>query len=247
MALIEARGVSHTYNGATNVLDGVDLTVERGEFVSVLGASGSGKTTLISILGGIERPSSGSVFLDGAEITLVKQRPLPVLPPTNLVFLFHFFTPAPSPTPEQNILLPVYLAGRKKKPVLSRLDSLVDFMGISHRRDALPSQMSGGEQQRTAIARALIYEPEILFLDEPTGNLDSKNAEEVMRLLSTVNSEFGTTIIQVTHSESNALYGGRIIRISDGKIVADEKTEHPAGDPLPADDAAASAAGAVNP
>lgn len=107
--------------------------------------------------------------------------------------------------------------------------------------------MSGGEQQRTAIARALIYEPEILFLDEPTGNLDSKNAEEVMRLLSTVNSEFGTTIIQVTHSESNALYGGRIIRISDGRIVADERTEHPAGDPLPADDAAASAAGAVNP
>ena len=120
-------------------------------------------------------------------------------------------------------------------------------MGISHRRDALPAEMSGGEQQRTAIARALIYEPEIIFLDEPTGNLDSKNAEEVMRLLSTVNSEFGTTIVQVTHSESNALYGGRIIRISDGRIVADERTEPPADDPLPADDAAASSAGAVNP
>lgn len=247
MALIEARGVSHTYNGANNVLDGVDLTVERGEFVSVLGASGSGKTTLISILGGIERPSSGSVFLDGAEITRMKERQLAVLRRTKLGFVFQFFNLAPYLTAEQNILVPVYLAGKTRKSVLSRLDYLVDFMGISHRRDALPAEMSGGEQQRTAIARALIYEPEILFLDEPTGNLDSKNAEEVMRLLSTVNSEFGTTIIQVTHSESNALYGGRIIRISDGRIVADEKTEHPAGDPLPADDAAASAAGAVNP
>lgn len=247
MALIEARGVSHTYNGANNVLDGVDLTVERGEFVSVLGASGSGKTTLISILGGIERPSSGSVFVDGAEITRMKERQLAVLRRTKLGFVFQFFNLAPYLTAEQNILVPVYLAGRKKKSVLSRLDYLVDFMGISHRRDALPAEMSGGEQQRTAIARALIYEPEILFLDEPTGNLDSKNAEEVMRLLSTVNSEFGTTIVQVTHSESNALYGGRIIRISDGRIVADERTEHPAGDPLPADDAATSAAGAVNP
>lgn len=233
MALIEARGVSHTYNGANNVLDGVDLTVERGEFVSVLGASGSGKTTLISILGGIERPSSGSVFLDGAEITRMKERQLAVLRRTKLGFVFQFFNLAPYLTAEQNILVPVYLAGRKKKSVLSRLDYLVDFMGISHRRDALPAEMSGGEQQRTAIARALIYEPEILFLDEPTGNLDSKNAEEVMRLLSTVNSEFGTTIIQVTHSESNALYGGRIIRISDGKIVADETVRNPVGNALP--------------
>ena len=233
MALIEARGVSHTYNGANNVLDGVDLTVERGEFVSVLGASGSGKTTLISILGGIERPSSGSVFLDGAEITRMKERQLAVLRRTKLGFVFQFFNLAPYLTAEQNILVPVYLAGRKKKSVLSRLDYLVDFMGISHRRDALPAEMSGGEQQRTAIARALIYEPEILFLDEPTGNLDSKNAEEVMRLLSTVNSEFGTTIIQVTHSESNALYGGRIIRISDGKIVADETVRNPVGHALP--------------
>lgn len=233
MALIEARGVSHTYNGANNVLDGVDLTVERGEFVSVLGASGSGKTTLISILGGIERPSSGSVFLDGAEITRMKERQLAVLRRTKLGFVFQFFNLAPYLTAEQNILVPVYLAGKKKKSVLSRLDYLVDFMGISHRRDALAAEMSGGEQQRTAIARALIYEPEILFLDEPTGNLDSKNAEEVMRLLSTVNSEFGTTIIQVTHSESNALYGGRIIRISDGKIVADETVRNPVGNALP--------------
>ena len=233
MALIEAHGVSHTYNGANNVLDGVDLTVERGEFVSVLGASGSGKTTLISILGGIERPSSGSVFLDGAEITRMKERQLAVLRRTKLGFVFQFFNLAPYLTAEQNILVPVYLAGKKKKSVLSRLDYLVDFMGISHRRDALPAEMSGGEQQRTAIARALIYEPEILFLDEPTGNLDSKNAEEVMRLLSTVNSEFGTTIIQVTHSESNALYGGRIIRISDGKIVADETVRNPVGNALP--------------
>lgn len=247
MALIEARGVGHTYNGAVKVLDGVDLTVERGEFVSVLGASGSGKTTLLSILGGIERPTEGSVLLDGADITRMKEKQLAVLRRTKLGFVFQFFNLAPYLTAEQNILVPVCLAGKTRKSVLSRLDGLLDFMGIADRRHALPSQMSGGEQQRAAIARALIFKPEIIFLDEPTGNLDSKNAEEVMRLLSTVNSEFGTTIIQVTHSESNALYGGRIIRISDGRIVADERTEHPAGDPLPADDAAASAAGAVNP
>ena len=247
MALIEARGVGHTYNGAVKVLDRVDLSVERGEFVSVLGASGSGKTTLLSILGGIERPTEGSVLLDGADITRMKEKQLAVLRRTKLGFVFQFFNLAPYLTAEQNILVPVYLAGKTRKSVLSRLDGLLDFMGIADRRHALPSQMSGGEQQRAAIARALIFKPEIIFLDEPTGNLDSKNAEEVMRLLSTVNSEFGTTIIQVTHSESNALYGGRIIRISDGRIVADERTEHPAGDPLPADDAAASAAGAVNP
>lgn len=247
MALIEARGVGHTYNGAVKVLDRVDLSVERGEFVSVLGASGSGKTTLLSILGGIERPTEGSVLLDGADITRMKEKQLAVLRRTKLGFVFQFFNLAPYLTAEQNILVPVYLASKTRKSVLSRLDGLLDFMGIADRRHALPSQMSGGEQQRAAIARALIFKPEIIFLDEPTGNLDSKNAEEVMRLLSTVNSEFGTTIIQVTHSESNALYGGRIIRISDGRIVADERTEHPAGDPLPADDAAASAAGAVNP
>lgn len=246
MALIEARGITHSYNGVTNVLDNVDLTVERGQFVSVLGASGSGKTTLLSILGGIERPTSGSVFIDGAEITKMKEKQLAVLRRTKLGFVFQFFNLAPYLTAEQNILVPVYLAGKTRKSVLDRLDKLVDFMGIADRRNALPSQMSGGEQQRAAIARALIFKPEIIFLDEPTGNLDSKNAEEVMRLLSSVNAEYGVTVVQVTHSESNALYGGRIIRISDGRIVADENVVHPAGDPLPDDATAASAADAVN-
>lgn len=233
MALIEARGISHSYNGVTKVLDGIDLSVGAGEFVSVLGASGSGKTTLLSILGGIECPTEGSVFVDGAEITKMKEKQLAILRRTKLGFVFQFFNLAPYLTAEQNILVPVYLAGKTKKSVADRLDALVDFMGISSRRNALPAQMSGGEQQRTAIARALVFSPEIIFLDEPTGNLDSKNAEEVMRLLSSVNSEFGTTIIQVTHSESNALYGGRIIRLSDGKIVADETVRNPVGNALP--------------
>ena len=147
MALIEARGVSHTYNGAVKVLDGVDLSVERGEFVSVLGASGSGKTTLLSILGGIERPTEGSVLLDGADITRMKEKQLAVLRRTKLGFVFQFFNLAPYLTAEQNILVPVYLAGKTRKSVLSRLDGLLDFMGIADRRHALPSQMSGGEQQ----------------------------------------------------------------------------------------------------
>ena len=137
------------------------------------------------------------------------------------VFVFQFFNLAPYLTAEQNILVPVYLAGRTQKSVQDKLDSLMEFMGIAGRKKALPAKMSGGEQQRTAIARALIFEPEIIFLDEPTGNLDSMNAEEVMKLLCSVNREFGTTVVQVTHSEQNALYGKRIIRLSDGKIVRD--------------------------
>lgn len=221
MALIEARNITHTYNGVDIILDSVDLSVERGEFVSILGASGSGKTTLLSILGGIDKPTFGTVTLDGEELTSMSERRLALLRRSKIGFVFQFFNLAPYLTAEQNILVPVYLAGRTQKSVQDKLDSLMEFMGIAGRKKALPAKMSGGEQQRTAIARALIFEPEIIFLDEPTGNLDSMNAEEVMKLLCSVNREFGTTVVQVTHSEQNALYGKRIIRLSDGKIVRD--------------------------
>ncbi len=221
MSFIEVCGVSHCYDGSTKVLDGISFGVEKGEFLSVLGASGSGKTTLLSIMGGIERPTAGKVFIDGAEITAMREKQLAVLRRTKISFVFQFFNLAPYLTVEQNILVPVFLAGRRKKSVSEKLDALLDLMGLSERRNFLPSKLSGGEQQRTAIARGLIFNPEVIFLDEPTGNLDSRNSEEIMKLLRRVNEEYGTTVIQVTHSEQNAACGTRTITIKDGKILSD--------------------------
>lgn len=222
MSLIEAIGITHTYDGRYNVLDGVDLTVEKGEFISVLGASGSGKSTLLSILGGIEKPTEGRVLLDGTDITRLKERDLAVLRRTKLSFVFQFFNLAPYLTLEQNVLVPVFLNGKNKNYVRGRLDELLRFLGIDYCRNRLPGKLSGGEQQRAAIARGLICNPDIIFLDEPTGNLDSRNGEEIMKLLSAVNKESGTTVVQVTHSEANARYGSRIIRLADGKAYSEE-------------------------
>ncbi len=227
MAIIQASGVTHTYNGHDIILDNVDLSVEKGEFLSILGASGSGKTTLLSILGGIERPTGGQVLVDGENIAAASEKRRAILRRTKIGFVFQFFNLAPYLNVEQNILVPVLLNGKGKRSVEKELDDLLSFVGLSDKRTAMPGKLSGGEQQRVAIARGLIFRPEIILLDEPTGNLDSVNSEGIMRLLSEINAEFGTTVIQVTHNEHNAGYGSRTIRIKDGKILDDGMTALP--------------------
>lgn len=227
MAIIQASGVTHTYNGHDIILDNVDLSVENGEFLSILGASGSGKTTLLSILGGIERPTGGQVLVDGENIAASSEKRRAILRRTKIGFVFQFFNLAPYLNVEQNILVPVLLNGKGKRSVEKELDDLLSFVGLSDKRTAMPGKLSGGEQQRVAIARGLIFRPEIILLDEPTGNLDSVNSEGIMRLLSEINAEFGTTVIQVTHNEHNAEYGSRTIRIKDGKILDDGMTALP--------------------
>lgn len=201
--------------------------MENGEFLSILGASGSGKTTLLSILGGIERPTGGQVLVDGENIAAASEKRRAILRRTKIGFVFQFFNLAPYLNVEQNILVPVLLNGKGKRSVEKELDDLLSFVGLSDKRTAMPGKLSGGEQQRVAIARGLIFRPEIILLDEPTGNLDSVNSEGIMRLLSEINAEFGTTVIQVTHNEHNAGYGSRTIRIKDGKILDDGMTALP--------------------
>ena len=209
MPLLYAEGISHTYNGKDLILNNVNVDINQGDFVSILGPSGSGKTTLLSILAGLEKPTKGQVYLGDTEITGLSEKKLAILRRTKISFVFQFFNLAPYLTLEENILVPEYLNGVKKKNVEGRLNYLLDLLDLRKLRKKLPATLSGGEQQRCAIARSLIFDPEVIFLDEPTGNLDSVNSKNVMELLMKINEEKNTTIIQVTHSEENAKYGKR--------------------------------------
>ena len=222
MGIIEVKDVCKVFGSKENsntVLDNVSLNIEKGEFVSLMGESGSGKSTLLYLIGGLDKPTSGNIFIDGKDINAIKEKELAVLRRKDIGFVFQFYNLVQNLTVEENIMLPVIMDGRKEKDYKERLEEILDIVGLKEKRKSLPNQLSGGQQQRVSIARAIILSPEVILADEPIGNLDSKSGEDVMNLFKTINKEEGITILQVTHSEESAKYGNRIIKLKDGKIV----------------------------
>ncbi|NSJ57026.1 ABC transporter ATP-binding protein [Enterocloster clostridioformis] len=202
----------------TRVLKNVSLKVLKGEFVSIMGQSGSGKSTLLYILGGLDTPTEGTVSMNGTDISRFNDAKMSQIRRQNIGFVFQFYNLIPNLNVEENIMLPLLLDGKKSKDYRKQLDNILEIVGLSDRRKHTPRELSGGQQQRVAIARALISDPEILFADEPTGNLDSKTGAEIMKLLQSINKNSGQTIIMVTHSPEAAKNSNRIITVKDGMI-----------------------------
>ena len=217
MAKIEVKNIRKSYDGR-EILHDLSFEVASGDFLSITGESGSGKSTLLSIMGGVLRPDEGSVWIGNDEISALSEKELAVLRRTKIGFVYQFFNLVPTMTVRDNILLPLRLAGRRIVDYEAKLEELVGFTRLSAVLASYPDVLSGGEQQRAAILRALIHDPDVIFLDEPTGNLDSENARGVMEFLSNLNRDFGVTVVQVTHSEQGASYGNRRILVKDGSI-----------------------------
>jgi putative ABC transport system ATP-binding protein len=221
-AIVTANDVHRRYGegaAAVDALAGVSVSFERGRFSAIMGPSGSGKSTLMHILAGLDRPTSGTVVLDGVEITGLDDGDLTKLRRDKLGFIFQFFNLIPVLTAEENIELPLSIAGRKVDEEWMR--RLVDTVGLADRLTHHPAELSGGQQQRVAVARALVSKPAVVFADEPTGNLDSKSSEEVLRLLRQSVDDLGQTVVMVTHDPEAASYADRLIVLRDGKIVHD--------------------------
>lgn len=215
--MIVAKNIKKSYNGE-EVLRGIDLKIEKGDFISIMGESGSGKSTLISILAGMLTPDEGKVLIDGVDISTMTEGQLAEKRCTDMGFVFQSYRLIDTLNVKDNLLLPTVLGKKLTKEALEYLNELCERLGISHLLAKYPSQLSGGQCQRVAIARALLYKPELIILDEPTGALDSAMETKAMELLSNVNKTLGTTIIQVTHSMRVAEYANRIINIKDGVI-----------------------------
>lgn len=205
----------------TVALDGIDLSVNQGEFVAITGASGSGKSTLLHILGSVDQPTQGTVMIDGIDIGKMNATDAAIFRRRKVGLVYQFYNLIPTLTVRKNIMMPMLLD--KRKPDKNHFDTIVRTLGIDGKLDALPHQLSGGQQQRAAIARALIYRPAILLADEPTGNLDQRNSKEIMDLLKLSNRNLKQTILLITHDERIALEADRIITIEDGKLVSDQK------------------------
>ena len=223
MAVLEVKELTKKYGqGESEViaLDHVSFSVERGEFVAIIGASGSGKSTLMNMIGGLDHPTGGSVIIEENDITSMSEDELAIFRRRNLGIIYQFYNLIPTLTAEENIALPWKLDGRKENK--KRLAAILQLLGLEKRAKHLPGQMSGGQQQRVSIGRALINEPAFILADEPTGNLDSQTGMEIMDILKHANQKYKQTILLVTHDEKIALQAGRIITIGDGKIVKDE-------------------------
>ena len=212
--------VSGTGEGEVRALNGVSFSVEKGQFLAIIGPSGSGKSTLLHILGGVDRPTSGKVFLEGQDVFAQDEDHLAVFRRRQVGLIYQFYNLIPVLNVTENITLPVLLDGRKIDQ--NRLDELIRELNLSGRKKHLPNQLSGGQQQRVSIGRALMNSPALLLADEPTGNLDSRNSQEIVALLKKANQQYGQTLIMITHDESIALQADRIISLEDGRITKDE-------------------------
>ena len=220
MAILETRGLRKVYgSGDTEVraLDGVDLAVEKGEFAAVVGTSGSGKSTLLHMLGGLDRPTGGSVIVDGRDLSTLKDEELTIFRRRKIGFVFQNYNLVPVLNVYENIVLPIQLDGGQ--PDKGHTDQIIKTLGLGSKLQNLPNNLSGGQQQRVAIARALAAKPAIILADEPTGNLDSRTSQDVMSLLKVTSQRFAQTIVMITHNEAIAQMAGRVIRIEDGRIV----------------------------
>ena len=220
MAILETRDLKKYYGaGDTRVkaLDGVTLSVEQGEFMAIVGTSGSGKSTLLHMLGGLDRPTAGTVTVDGQEIFSLKEEALTIFRRRKIGFVFQSYNLVPVLSVWENIILPIQLDGRAVDQAFVR--EVVTTLGLEQKLDRLPSQLSGGQQQRVAIARALASKPAILLADEPTGNLDSKTSQDVLGLMKVTSQKFGQTMVMITHNEEIAQMADRIVRLEDGRIV----------------------------
>lgn len=216
----KVRKVYGSSNNQVTALNGIDLTISKGEFVAIVGASGSGKSTLLHILGSVEKPTSGKVTIDGTDLSRLNQTQAAIFRRRKVGLVYQFYNLIPTLTVRKNILMP--LALDKKKPNKDYFEKVVHSLGISDKLEFLPNQLSGGQQQRVAVARSLIYRPALLLADEPTGNLDQKNTKELIDMLKLSNRNLGQTILLITHDEKVALEADRIITIEDGAIRSDE-------------------------
>lgn len=224
MEILRCEGLSKVYGNGDNrveALNQVDLSVEKGEFVAVIGASGSGKSTLLHILGSVDKSTEGKVIIGGTDISTLSRREAAIFRRRKVGLVYQFYNLIPTITVRKNILMPLLLD--KRKPKQEYFDQVVNSLGIADKLEALPNQLSGGQQQRAAIARSLIYRPALLLADEPTGNLDQRNSREVMDMLKLSNRNLQQTILLITHDERIALEADRIITLEDGRIISDER------------------------
>lgn len=223
MEILKVENLTKVYGKDNNkvvALDNVSFTVEKGEFVAIVGASGSGKSTLLHLIGGVDTPTSGKVFIDGQDIYKLNSDKLAIFRRREVGLIYQFYNLIPILTVEENITLPLELDNRKVDKF--ELNEIIKLLGLERRRNHLPNELSGGQQQRTSIGRAIITKPAIILADEPTGNLDSKASEEVVTLLQKMNRDYKQTIIMITHNLEIASYADRIITIEDGKIVKEK-------------------------